>query len=369
MAEASAQSRGAAQLPPGLEAAIGHLFPGARVPGCDPLGADQGGVVTEKARGYGVPLRVCVRTALGESRCLVLRTAVADEFGHDRRSDRAAEMLLAYDTFDTVAGHVRVLDVGAIARGELRSLRDAGEFYLLTTYVDGEPYANDLRRIAREGRVSALDLERLEELVRWLADLHAERLDDAVAWRRSVRDVVGSGEGIFGIVDSYSPGTPGCAPAELAAIERLAVEWRERLRGRSDRLRRIHGDFHPFNILFDEGTRFTPVDASRGSRGDPADDLTALAVNFPFFALANPPGWEAGPGVLWRALWRSYIARTGDSEVVTVAAPYLAWRILVVACPRFYPRLGAEARSKLLRVARRTLEEGFRPELVEGLFS
>jgi hypothetical protein len=369
MAEASVHGTSGAELPPGLEAAIEHLFPGSRVLGCDPIGSDERGTLTEKARGYGVPLRVCIRTRMGESRCLVLRTAVADEYGHDRRSDRAAEMLLAYDTFDSVAGHVRVLDVGAIAPGELRSLKDAGEFYLLTTYVDGEPYASDLRRVASSGRVTDRDLERLDELVRWLADIHAERLDDPVAWRRAIRDVVGSGEGIFGIADSYAPGTPGCDGAAVAAIEQLAVEWRSRLRPRSDRLRRIHGDFHPFNILFDEGTRFTVVDASRGSKGDPADDLTALAVNFPFFALANPAGWDRGPGVLWRRFWKAYVARTGDSEVVSVAAPYLAWRALVVACPRFYPRLGAAERAKLLTLARRSLEEGFRPELAEDLFA
>ncbi|HET7755475.1 MAG TPA: phosphotransferase [Anaeromyxobacteraceae bacterium] len=369
MAGASAHAwAGAAKLPPGLDEALAHLFPGARVLGCDPLGADEGGAATEKARGYGVPLRICIRTALGESRCLVLRTALADEFGHDRRSDRAAEMLLAYDTFESIAGHVRVLDVGAIAADGLRSLRGAGEFYLLTTYVDGEPYANDLRRIARDGRVSDLDLQRLDELVRWLVGIHAERLDEPVAWRRAIRDVVGSGEGIFGIVDGYPPDTPGAPATTIHAIEQLAVDWRVRLRERTDRLRRIHGDFHPFNILFDEGTRFTPVDASRGSKGDPADDLTALAVNFPFFALEHPAGWRDGTGVLWRELWRGYVARTGDSEVLELAAPYLAWRALVVACPRFYPRLGADSRAKMLELARRSLEQGFTPELAEDLF-
>lgn len=369
MAERSERgSAGGARLPPGVEALIAELCPGAVVLGCDPIGSDERGKLTEKARGYGVPLRITIRTGMGESRCLVLRTAVADEFGHDRRSDRAAEMLLAFDTFETIAGHVRVLDVGAIAPGKLQSLRDAGEFYLLTTYVDGEPYATDLRRIALEGQATPRDLQRLQELVRWLADIHSERLEEPVAWRRALRDVVGSGEGIFGIVDSYPEATAGASARELQAIEQLAVEWRVRLRPRTERLRRIHGDFHPFNILFDEGWRFTVVDASRGSRGDPADDLTALAVNFPFFALGNPDGWSRGLGVLWHAFWESYVKRTGDAEALEVAAPYLAWRALVVACPRFYPRLGGEDRAKLLRLARRALEQGFRPALADELF-
>ena len=169
-------------------------------------------------------------------------------------------------------------------------------------------------------------------------------------------------------MDSYPDATPGAPARELHAIEQLAVEWRVKLRPRAERLRRIHGDFHPFNILFDEGWRFTVVDASRGSRGDPADDLTALAVNFPFFALENPSGWARGLGVLWHAFWEGYVRRTGDAEALEVAAPYLAWRALVVACPRFYPRLGGDERAKLLRLARGALEQGFRPSLADELF-
>ena len=368
MAQSMTTVSAADGLPPGVEAAIAHLFPGARVLGCDRLGGDAPAGMTEKARGYGVPMRICVQTASGESRCLVLRTATADEFGHDRRSDRAAEMLLAFDTFATVAGHVRPLDVGAITPEGLVSLREASELYLLTTYVDGEPYATDLRRIAHDGQVTKLDLQRLEELVRWLVDIHGEHLAEPQAWRRSVRDVIGSGEGLFGIVDAYPDDTPGAPARELQEIERALLEWRWRLRSRADRLRRIHGDFHPFNIIFDEGTRFTVVDASRGSKGDPADDLTALAVNFPFFALENPAGWSRGLGVLWRKFWETYVARSGDSEALELAAPYLAWRALVVASPRFYPHLRADARAKLLALARRALERGFRPELAEELF-
>jgi aminoglycoside phosphotransferase (APT) family kinase protein len=312
---------------------------------------------------------VCLRSARGENHCVVFRTARSDEFGHDRRSDRAAQLLLAWDTFGEIAGHVRPLDVGFIAADGLHTMRDAGEPYLVTTYVDGEPYAADLRRIARAGAVEWLDRERVDALVHWLAALTALPIVNPPAWRRSVRDVLGSGEGLFGIVDAYPPDAPGAPPEALREIERLALDWRWRLRGRDDRLRRIHGDFHPFNILFDAGTRFTVLDASRGCRGDPADDLTALAVNFVFFALENPAGWDGGPGVLWRRLWSEWRVASGDAEAAAVAAPYLAWRLLVVACPRFYPGLPAAGREKLVGLARTVLERGFDPDLAEELFA
>lgn len=50
----------------------------------------------------------------------------------------------------------------------------------------------------------------------------------------------------------------------LEEIERRCLSWRWRLKGRTDRLRQVHGDYHPFNILFREGTDFPVLDRSRG---------------------------------------------------------------------------------------------------------
>ncbi|GEJ55993.1 aminoglycoside phosphotransferase family protein [Anaeromyxobacter diazotrophicus] len=363
------EAGGAPAAPPGMRSVVERLSPGAEIVGCEPLGSSGGGGATEKCAGYGLPLRILLRTASGEPDALVFRTASADVFGHDRRADRAAELLLAFDTFGELPGHVEAVDVGAFAPEGLRSLRDAGEFYLVTRYARGEPYAADLRRIAQDGRLVPLDVERLDALLGWLAGLGAPAAEDPAGWRRSLRDVLGSGEGLFGIVDAYPPDTPGAPPALLRELEHLALDWRWKLRARHGRLRRIHGDFHPFNILFEGGTRFTVLDASRGSRGDPADDLTALAVNFPFFAVGAPPAGRGALGVLWDRLWAAWPRLTGDAEVLEVAPPFLAWRAAVVACPRFYPRMPAAGRERLLGLARDALARGFDPARAGELFS
>jgi aminoglycoside phosphotransferase (APT) family kinase protein len=143
------------------------------------------------------------------------------------------------------------VDVGAIAAdGGLVSLRGAGEPYLVTEWAEGALYAEDLRRVAREGRATALDLARCDALADALARLHAERIADAPGWRRAVRDLLGHGEGIFGMVDGYPDGVPAAPPERLRAIEERCLAWRWRLRGRVHRLARTHGDFHPFNIVF-----------------------------------------------------------------------------------------------------------------------
>lgn len=353
-----------------LRDALEKLLPGARLVACEPLGSEGAARVARKGAGYGQPLKLRLEDRSGAVHVLVLRTASANEFGHDRRSDRAAEMLLAFDTFDEIPGHVRALDVGAITPSGLRSLRDAGELYLITTFAEGRIYAEDLRRIARDGAAGREDLERCEALARWLVGLHALRVTGAVAWRRAVRDLIGHGEGIFGVVDAYPPDVPGAPAEQLRRVEHACLDWRWRLRPRAERLRRTHGDFHPFNIVFGEGAAFTPLDASRGGAGDPADDVTCLSINYLFFALQSRGSWERGFRPLWRRFWEVYLAGAGDEGLCGAAAPFLAWRALVLGCPRFYPDLAPEARAALLGLAERALAApSFAPAMAEELFA
>jgi hypothetical protein len=349
--------------PEGLAALADRLFPGAVVVRAEPLLPDAAAAADEeKALGYGQPIKVLIRERDGRSHALVFRTQAANEYGHDRRADRVEGTVLAFDVFPEIPGHVRALDVGLVgADGRLVSLRDAGEPYLVTEWAEGTPYAEDLRRVAREGAARPLDVARCEALAAWLVALHAKKLDDPVGWRRAVRDLLGHGEGIFGIVDGYPPDTPAAPPARLRAIEERCLAWRWRLRGRAGRLARTHGDFHPFNVVFapgEGGTRFTPLDASRGGRGDPADDLTAMSVNYVFFAAEHRAAWARGLGPLWRAFWARWLEATGDRQALEVAPPFLAWRALVVSSPRFYPHLAAPARDLLLRLAERALDAG-----------
>ena len=130
-----------------------------------------------------------------------------------------------------------------------------------------------------------LAYERAEALALYLADLHREEVEPARS-RRALRDLVGHGEGIMGLTDSYAPDDPIATPERLRALEHRIVDWRWRLRELA-RARRTHGDFHPFNLLFREGTDFSVLDASRGGAGDPADDVACLSINYLFFALTT----------------------------------------------------------------------------------
>jgi hypothetical protein len=352
---------------------VQRVLPGATLIDAAPFHVDeaeQRDAATTKGIGYGEPLRLRVRDAQGREQVLVFHTARSDQFGHDRRADRAAEMLLGFDRFGSIPGHVAALDVGAITRDgrALMSLANAGEFYLLTSYAPGHLYADELRRIAQSATLEERDVAHAELLARQLVSMHAQKHDDPKRYSRSIRDLVGSGEGMFGIIDAYAADVPAAPPERLRRIEALAVDWRWRLAPQVARLSRTHGDYHPFNVVFD-GDRCALLDASRGCMGDPADDVTCMAINYVFFAIEHPRSWPDALGLLWRRFWEVYLDESRDSALLGVCAPFLAWRGLVVANPVWYPAVEPAARDRMLSLIERTLAaERFDPGFAEDLF-
>jgi aminoglycoside phosphotransferase (APT) family kinase protein len=126
-----------------------------------------------------------------------------------------------------------------------------------------------LLRIRNTGVCTELDIRRAQALATYLADLHAVRHDDPLVWRRRLRDLVGAGEGIMGLTDSYPADFPLATSQDLRAIEEAANVWRWRLKPLAHRLSQVHGDFHPFNILFSEGEvfyRLTAAEANGANR-------------------------------------------------------------------------------------------------------
>jgi Ser/Thr protein kinase RdoA (MazF antagonist) len=161
---------------------------------------------------------------------------------------------------------------------------------------------------------------------------------------------------------------PAAPPERLREIERRALDWRWRLKPGSRRLSRTHGDFHPFNVVFD-GDQLALLDASRGCMGDPADDVTCMAINYVFFAVEHPGAWRGALGELWRRFWQLYLDESGDHELLRVCAPFLAWRGLVVANPVWYPAVDPAARDRVLALIERALAaEQFDPSFAEALF-
>jgi hypothetical protein len=316
----------------------------------------------EKGFGYGRPVRVTLDGlaagsigalgAVGEASSIVVHVARGGGFGHDSLADKASLSLLAWESFGAIPRHVRPLDVGVVERdGSLRSLAGARDFFFVTEWAEGRPYFHDLDEIAARGALIARDRTRLDRLVDNLADVHGARRVDPEAYRRRTRDLFGHHECIPGLLDSYDgpAGRRAVAPATLLEIERRCVRWRWLLKERTHRLARVHGDYHPWNLLFHDGPAdadaLVSLDASRGIWGEPADDLAALSINYLFWAVRTRGAFVGPFAELWTRFYDAYLARTHDREVLEVIPPYLVWRALVVASPVWYPHystLGVE---------------------------
>ena len=86
------------------------------------------------------------------------------------------------------------------------------------------------------------------------------------------------------------------------------------------------------------------LDRSRGEWGEPADDVTCITINYLFASLLRSGRLEGPFENLFMRFWENYLQHTNDSELLDVAAPFYAWRGLVVASPLWYPRLPVDVR-------------------------
>jgi len=311
----------------------------------------------------------------GMPRSLVVsRTRPAKGFGHDYPADRAWQALYGHTAYNSFPRHVRSRDVGFVCdSGELVSAADATEFFQLVEKAGGQLYWLDLDRML-DGPPTDLDRARAEALACFLAEAHAARRDEPTLYERRIRELIGHGECLMGILDSYPHPFQPLPPGACEAMERAAIAWRWRLRGRSHRLARTHGDFHPWNILFREGVDFSVLDRSRGEWGESADDVSALGVNYLFFGLrksaSSDPATVAEPFLsLFRRFLETYLTASGDAELLEVLPPFFAFRALVIAHPRWYPALTTETRAALICFARAMLEPApLDPETLSAMF-
>ena len=298
----------------------------------------------------------------GEIKSYVVKALIPEGFGHDYPSDRAAVFLLDLDEYKNLPKHVNAVDVLAeMEDGTVKSIGGGKEYYLMMERVEGRDYFNDLSGFAVKKRLEAPDMVKIKAMASYLSDIHALKKDSKTLYWRKLRDTVGHGECLMGVFDIYPDGT--LPYEEMADIVKRSVDWVYKLKPRYKRLSRIHGDFHPGNIWFKDSSDFILLDRSRGPWGEPADDVTALTVNYLFFSIKNHGEVRGAYLEGLKLFFEEYIRLSGDKEITGVVAPFFAFRSAVVANPVFYPELSEEARNKIFRFAKGVLsEERFDPD-------
>ena len=309
-----------------------------------------------KGYGYGEPLLIHVKVG-SEDKKLVLSTIKPGGFGHEDFSDRAKIILWNHRYYNKLPKHAKSVDVGFFSHdGKLYSVSDAEEFFQLVEYVEGREYFYDLDRMGREEGLSKLDVDRAIALSDYLVEIHSLKNEDYGLYRRRIRELIGHGEQIMGLIDSYKGDEDFLEPNELQRIEEKCLRWRWKLKDKGYRLCRVHGDFHPWNIKFREEVDFSVLDRSRGEWGEAADDVSALTINYLFFSLIYYGEFKKPFRKLWNIFIENYLNKTGDEELLKVIQPFYAWRGLVVASPIWYPNLEYKIRRSLFNFINNILD-------------
>lgn len=310
-----------------------------------------------KGFGYGVPYIIELKTG-GVEKKVVLETMRASEsFGHNYSSDRAGILLWQHSAFNKLPKHVHSVDVGAFTKEHgMKSLGGCEEFFIVTNFVEGSLYHEDLDRLKMRRQLNPLDLERCKALSKYLVEIHKTKNEKTERYIRRLRDLVGHGECIMGILDSYPTDIDIFDIKDLLKIEKMCVEWRWKLKQYTHRLAQVHGDYHPWNILFHDGADFTVLDRSRGEWGEPADDLSAMTINYLFYSLQANQQIIEPFSTLFNLFWKTYLDGTGDQEMLRVIQPFFAWRSLVLASPTWYPNLSKEVRTSLISFTHNVLK-------------
>ncbi len=308
-----------------------------------------------KGFGYGKPLLVRF-VKDGTEHEAVLSVMRGDKYGHQFYWDRAAILLFQYETSGLLEGHVKALGVGYVnAEDRLIPLDRPQEFFLVTEKAEGHDYYQDLARI-RGGDFKAQDADLARDLALWLARVHSLKHADPDLYFRSIRNIIGKSECIMGLIDeAYPHPYPEFSEARFQALETAVIGWRWKLKGYAHRLSASHGDFHPWNVLVDSTGGFRVLDRSRGQWGDAADDVSTMAINYVLFALLDNSRLTGPFETLYRTFVETYLAETGDREILAVMPLFLAFRGLVIASPEWYPNHPPEVRQGLLRLVENVL--------------
>ncbi len=320
-----------------------------------------------KKAGYGIH-RLIELEFNGSRKKYLIETVAPSQFGHETMPDRAQAVLTAHNTYNRLPLHVRSLDCGAfLSDGRIVSVGDAEEFFMNVEFVEGTLYKVDLEKIFERGSLTDLDKSRARRLSDYLIEIHALKRNEPSLYFKRIRELVGHGECIFGLTDSYPPDFEFVYQLRLGEIEKRCIDWRWRLKNYAHRLCQEHGDFHPWNIFFREGTDLTVFDRSRGEWGEAADDITAITINYIFFSLIRYGKLEGPFEELYRIFFNSYLEKTGDEEILKVLQPFYTWRCLVIANPIWYPDLKPDVRIKLFNFIDNVLNTDiFDPEEVNS---
>lgn len=290
-----------------------------------------------------------------QNKKIILKSLFTENLGKDHFSDRAQSLLLAHDSYNFMEKHVKSHDVLALKeKGELLSLDKSKEFFILMEEAKGQDLFTDLQQIKQTKEISKETKQKIIQLSNYLVKLHAQKAPSKILYRRKIRDTIGCGESLIGVLDMYPDSEFENSKQQWEQIVKTSIGFWIKSRNLEHRTCEVHGDFHPGNLWF-ENQKLTILDRARGRFGEPADDIAAFTINFLFFAILTEGSFQGPYKELFDLFWNNYFKQTKDREMRKILAPYFAFRVAVVCNPIFYNDefFSSEEKAKAVRARMR----------------
>jgi len=299
----------------------------------------------------------------GGMKAVVLRLERPVGFSHDYPSDRAKVFILQHALSGSIPNHIRSIDVVGLNKNRIVSIGGCKDFYQFVEEARGTYYKADLDKLLKKGHLGTIDRKKALLLSDYLVNLHKKKFNGPGEMaksihRRHTRDVIGNGEMLIGVLDTYPDKVDWLSKKDVVGLIEKAVVFREKIKDKHNRLRRMHGDFHPANILFRDSTHFKVLDASRELWGEPADDITSLGINYIWYALMDKGNFSGPFKELFEIFWDNYIKKTRDYGVNEIAPLFFAFRGVVVAHPTFYKAQSDNTRCRIFNFINAVLDDG-----------
>ncbi len=275
----------------------------------------------------------------GKTQKKILKTLFTSNLGMDHFSDRAGSLLLAHSHYSKIPNHIASSDVcGVTKEGEVISVGEAHEFFILMEEAQGKDLFTDFQRIAKTNVLTNEDRKRILQLSDFLVQLHQDKPTEnqESLYKRCLRNVIGGNTSIMSIIDMYPKDVKWISKEEINQLLQASIHFWSTHRFTEKRLCHTHGDFHPGNIWFRDEKNFTLLDRSGQTYGEAADDLTAFSINFIFYSLKERGEFSGAAKEGFDLFWNNYLSKTNDTELVNLAPPFFALRAMVVANPIFY---------------------------------
>lgn len=306
-----------------------------------------------KTGGLSETLRIEYVDGKGRPHSCFAKRHEASEMGETAIADQIHDSAWRLSGYGAYPGHTPSLGM-TLFRGSrgVSSLSAAPDSVIsFEAPSPGTPYGDLLWNPDRQTDAEAVALAR--KVCTFMIQGHGPVHENVRAtYRRALRtSLVDSFLRTLETADDFWNARPGLRDE----LEHLMLSWRRRLIGMEHRLRSIHCDFHPWNLLVD-GDRLAAIGRRVPGSGDPANDLAALAVNYLWLKFMHP-AHAARYDALYRAYWNTYLEHTEDDEAKQVAPPYFAVRCAVLVSPVWYGATPPEIRERIARLLVQILRE------------